>query len=69
MLTDKMGMQPILPVTVPFKKIKGEGFRCYGDGNGDGVVRCEQTFTVKHTAEIMFSWSSWRVAIFAGRFK
>ena len=37
----KMGMQPILPVTVPIKKIKGVTNQCYGDG--DGVVRCEQT--------------------------
>ena len=51
-------MHPILSVTMPFKMIKGAAFQCYGDGNGDGVVRCEQTFTVKHTAEIMFSCSS-----------
>ena len=37
----QMGMQPILPVTVPIKKIKGVTSQCYGDG--DGVVRCEQT--------------------------
>ena len=42
-LTGKMGMQPILPVTVPIKKIKGATHQCYGDG--DGVVRCEQTFS------------------------
>ena len=43
MLMGKMGMQPILPVTVPIKKIKGVTNQCYGDGDGDGVVRCEQT--------------------------
>ena len=41
MLMAKMGMQPILPVTVPIKKIKGDFSKCYGDG--DGVIRCEQT--------------------------
>ena len=41
-LTGKMDMHPILPVTVPVKKIKGTARQCYGDG--DGVVRCEQTF-------------------------
>ena len=39
----KMGMQPILPVTVLVKKIKGAAHQCYG--HGDGVVRCEQTFS------------------------
>ena len=34
-------MQPILPITVPIKKINGATRQCYGDG--DGVVRCEQT--------------------------
>ena len=32
-----MGVQLILPI----KKIKGAARQCYGDGNG--VVRCEQT--------------------------
>ena len=43
-LTGKMGMQPILPVTMPIKKIKVATRQCYGDA--DGVVRCEQTSTV-----------------------
>ena len=38
----KMGMQPFLPVTVPFKKIKGATCQRYGVGNG--IARCEQTF-------------------------
>ena len=38
-----MGMQPILPVIVLVKKIKGTAHECYGDG--DGAVRCEQTFS------------------------
>ena len=37
-----MGMQPILLVTVPIKKIKGAACQCHGDGDG---VRCEQTFS------------------------
>ena len=36
-------MQPILPITVPIKTIKGATHQCYG--GGDGVVGCEQTFT------------------------
>ena len=32
-----MGMQPILSITVSFKKIKGAAHQCYGDG----VVRCD----------------------------
>ena len=36
-------MQPILPVTVSVKKIKGAARQCYGDG--DGVVLCEQTLS------------------------
>ena len=43
-LTGKMGVQPILSVTVPVKKIKGATRKCYGDG--DGVVRCEQALIV-----------------------
>ena len=39
-----MGMQPILSITVPVKNIKGTSRQCYGDG--DGVVRCEQTIRV-----------------------
>ena len=37
-----MGVQPILPITVPVKKIKSTARQCYGDG--DGVVQGEQTF-------------------------
>ena len=37
-----MGMQAILPTTVPIKKIKGAIHQCYGDR--DGIVWCEQTF-------------------------
>ena len=45
-----MGMQPILPMTVPIKKIKDAALQDYGDG--DGVVWCEQTFTCyTHTTE------------------
>ena len=40
-LMGKMGMQPILPITVPIKKIKGATRQCYGNG----VIRCEQTLT------------------------
>ena len=40
-LTGKMGMQQILPVTLPVKKIKGAARQHYGNG----VVRCEQTFS------------------------
>ena len=39
-----MGIQPILPITVPFKKMKGAARQCYVDG--DGVVRCEQTLSM-----------------------
>ena len=35
-----MGMQLILPVIVPVKKIKSSARQCYGDG--DEVGRCEQ---------------------------
>ena len=35
-LTGKMGMQPILSITFPFKKIIGAAHQCYGDG--DGIV-------------------------------
>ena len=49
-----MGVQPILPVTVPVKKIKDAARQCYGDG--DGVVRCEQTLTavLKFSRRILF---------------
>ena len=40
-LKGKMDNQPILPVTVPVKKIKGATHQCYG--GGDRVVQCEQT--------------------------
>ena len=43
-LMGKMGTQPILPVTVSIKKIKGAARQCYGDG--DRVVQCEQTLTM-----------------------
>ena len=39
-----MGMQPILPVTVSVKKIKGTTV------NGDGVILCEQTLS--HTGNM-----------------
>ena len=38
-LTGKMGMQPILPITVTVKKIKGAIHQCYGDS--DGFTQCE----------------------------
>ena len=40
-----MGMQPILPIIVPVKKIKGAAHKRYGDG--DGVVQCGQTINMK----------------------
>ena len=40
-LTDLIGMQPILPITVPVKMIKGAACQCYVDC--DGAIRCEQT--------------------------
>ena len=43
-----MDMQPILPVTVPVKKIKGAARQRYGDG--DGVVRCKQILTFAFTS-------------------
>ena len=42
-----MGMQPILPVSVSVKKIKGVARQHYS--NGEGVVRCEQTSKTKKT--------------------
>ena len=42
-------MEPILSVIVPVKKIKGAARQCYGDG--DGVVRCEQIFSVTVVVE------------------
>ena len=42
-LTGKMGMQTILPSTASVNKIKVVTCQCYGDG--DGVVRCEQTLS------------------------
>ena len=38
-----MGVQPILPITVPVKKIKGAARQYYSDG--DGVVQYEQSFS------------------------
>ena len=52
-----MGVQPILPVTVPVKKIKDAARQCYGDG--DGVVRCEQTLT----AVLKFSRRIWFINV------
>ena len=37
-----MGMQPILPVTVPVKNIKGAACQRYGDG--DAIDWCEWDF-------------------------
>ena len=34
-----MGLQPILPITVPIKNIKGATRQHYGDG--DGIAWCE----------------------------
>ena len=48
-----MGMQPILPVTVSVKKIKSAACQCYGDG--DEVVRCEQTLSVKVNSAMMLA--------------
>ena len=42
-LKGKMGMQPILPVTLPVKKIKGAARQYYGDD--DRAIWCKQTFT------------------------
>ena len=39
-----MSVQPILPITGLVRKIKGAAHQCYGDG--DGVVRCEETFNL-----------------------
>ena len=44
-----MGIQPILPITVPVKKIKSTARQCYSDG--DGVVWCEQSFKGPFTAD------------------
>ena len=44
-----MGYIPILPVTLPIKKIKGAVSQCYGDR--DGVVWCERTFDVMSSAD------------------
>ena len=46
-----MGMQPILPITVSIKKIKGAARQCYG--NGDGVIWCEQTLSVRLQSAIV----------------
>ena len=45
-----MGMRPILPITVPVKKIKGATRQCYGDG--DGVTWCEQALMVLFTCNV-----------------
>ena len=48
-LTGKMGgggaVLPILPIIVPVKKNQNADRQCYGDG--DGVNRCEQTFSMQ----------------------
>ena len=36
-----MGTQPILPVSLPIKKIKGAAHQHYSEG--DGVIWCEYT--------------------------
>ena len=41
-LMGKVGVQLILPITVPIKKIRGAACQCYVDSNG--VVRCEWAF-------------------------
>ena len=40
-----MGMQPILPTTMPIKKIIGAARQLYDVSYG--VVRCEQAFNVR----------------------
>ena len=40
-LRGKMGMQPILPVTVPVKKIKGASRQCSVYCDGDEVLWCK----------------------------
>ena len=42
-MTGKMGMHPILAITLSVKKIKGAAHRRYGDG----VIWCEQTFRLR----------------------
>ena len=45
-----MSVQLILSITVSVKKIKGAARQCYGDG--DGIVRCEQTFMMLFTRDV-----------------
>ena len=40
-------MQPILPITVPVKNVKGVARQCYVDG--DGIARCEQPLSPENT--------------------
>ena len=47
-----MGMQPIMPITVPIKNVKGAARKRYGDGDGDGVVWCEWAFNNVTTVSI-----------------
>ena len=47
MLISNVGMQPILPFTVPIKNTNGASHPSYVDGNG--VVWCEQTLKASHT--------------------
>ena len=48
-----MGMQPILPITVPVKKIKGAARQYYSDG--DGVGQYEQSFSDSYDTVHNFS--------------
>ena len=43
-------MQPILPVTVSIKKIKGAAGLCYGDS--DGIAWCGLTLRLVHTEQL-----------------
>ena len=51
-----MGMQPILPVTLPAKKLKDAIRQCYSDG--DGVVWCKHTLKrqQKSVANDILTW-------------
>ena len=49
-------MQPILPITVPTKTIKGAAYQCYV--GGDVVIQCEQTFTANGYIELDIYLSS-----------
>ena len=47
----KVGIQPILPVTVTVKKIKGVARQCYGDG--DEVIQCEQALRITKLQQLL----------------